>query len=157
VNPWLEVVGVDVKRQARERNTKVAKQLGWGDCTFVEGTIADARLRWSGANESGAGSTESRSGSESGSTPDVDIVLALHACDTATDEAGPSEECSPRVQPQFTPLLLLLFLLLHPHFLSQTPSNDMASIHLPGPASAHRSSHHPQQCKPSCIESDGVA
>ena len=41
----LEVVGVDVKRQARETNRRVASALGWErDCVFVEGTIAGADL-----------------------------------------------------------------------------------------------------------------
>lgn len=60
----VELVGVDVKRQARERNTKLAAELGWaGRVRFVEGTIRDAPVEG------------------------ADIVLALHACDTATDEA----------------------------------------------------------------------
>ncbi len=60
----VELVGVDVKRQARERNTKLAADLGWaGHMRFVEGTIRDAPVEG------------------------ADVVLALHACDTATDEA----------------------------------------------------------------------
>jgi SAM-dependent methyltransferase len=60
----VELVGVDVKAQAREHNTSVAERLGWSDrVRFVEGTI-------DGADVSGA-----------------DVVLALHACDTATDDA----------------------------------------------------------------------
>lgn len=71
----MEVIGVDVKRQARETNTRVARELGWdASCVFVEGTIADATLRFP---------TPRPDPSE----PEVDIVLALHACDTATDEA----------------------------------------------------------------------
>lgn len=71
----MEVIGVDVKRQARETNTRVARELGWDQsCVFVEGTIADATLRFP---------TPRPDPSE----PEVDIVLALHACDTATDEA----------------------------------------------------------------------
>ncbi|OUS49670.1 methyltransferase domain-domain-containing protein [Ostreococcus tauri] len=65
------VVGVDVKRQAREHNTGVATDLGWGDSMhFVEGTIAGAGVSFG----------------ENVSAP-PDIVLALHACDTATDES----------------------------------------------------------------------
>lgn len=59
----VELTGVDVKRQAKERNTELAEQLGWTGLNFVEGTIA-------GADVDGA-----------------DVVLALHACDTATDDA----------------------------------------------------------------------
>ncbi|MCZ4498937.1 MAG: SAM-dependent methyltransferase [Marmoricola sp.] len=58
-------VGVDVKEQSRAHNTAVAEQLGiGGEITFVVAGIDEVVLDV---------------------TPDV--VLALHACDTATDEA----------------------------------------------------------------------
>ncbi|MGH8774312.1 MAG: class I SAM-dependent methyltransferase [Jiangellaceae bacterium] len=61
----VRLTGVDVKSQARERNTALAASLGWGDgLRFVEGTI---------------------DGVEIDDPPHV--VLALHACDTATDDA----------------------------------------------------------------------
>ena len=61
----VRLVGVDVKSQARRRNSDLAATLGWADAvTFVEGTISDADI---------------------GFTPHV--VFALHACDTATDDA----------------------------------------------------------------------
>ncbi len=60
----VELVGVDVKAQAREHGEKVAAALGWsGSVRFVEGTALDAPV------------------------DGADVVLALHACDTATDEA----------------------------------------------------------------------
>ncbi|MCZ3387078.1 MAG: SAM-dependent methyltransferase [Actinomycetia bacterium] len=60
-----EIIGVDVKDQARRHNTAAAERLGWSpDVQFVEGTITAADV---------AGP--------------VDITLALHACDTATDDA----------------------------------------------------------------------
>ena len=59
----VHLVGVDVKQQSRDHNTEVAAGLG-SDAEFVVGSIADARL-------------DAR----------PDVVLALHACDTATDEA----------------------------------------------------------------------
>ncbi|GAA1026539.1 SAM-dependent methyltransferase [Virgisporangium ochraceum] len=60
----VTVTGVDVRDDQRERNSKVAESLGWGDrVTFVAGTILDAPV------------------------DGADLVLALHACDTATDEA----------------------------------------------------------------------
>ena len=74
----MEVVGVDIKRQSRETNTRVALDLGWdASCVFVEGTIADAEV--AGAFATARETSEARSA--------VDVVLALHACDTATDEA----------------------------------------------------------------------
>ncbi|GAA0535180.1 SAM-dependent methyltransferase [Paractinoplanes ferrugineus] len=61
----VQVVGVDVREDQRVRNTAVAESLGCSDdVTFVAGTISDASLPF---------------------TPD--LVLALHACDTATDDA----------------------------------------------------------------------
>ena len=61
----VELVGVDVKRQALEHNTAVVERLGWGsDISFVQGSIIDAVV-----------------------AQPVDVVLALHACDTATDDA----------------------------------------------------------------------
>ena len=61
----VRVVGVDVKEQARRHNTEVAETIGWGrQVTFVEGDIESVEL---------AGP--------------VEVVVALHACDTATDDA----------------------------------------------------------------------
>jgi SAM-dependent methyltransferase len=61
----VELTGVDLRPQSRERNTALAAELGWsGSVRFVEGAILDAPVR-----------------------PPVDVVLALHACDTATDDA----------------------------------------------------------------------
>ena len=59
------VVGIDVKEQSRVHSTGLAEQLGIADrATFLQGEI--------GATDPGV-------------RPDV--VLALHACDTATDDA----------------------------------------------------------------------
>ncbi|MEU4693129.1 SAM-dependent methyltransferase [Actinoplanes sp. NPDC023714] len=61
----VQVVGVDVREDQRVRNTAVAERLGCAaDVSFVAGTIEEAALPF---------------------TPD--LVLALHACDTATDQA----------------------------------------------------------------------
>ncbi len=61
----VHLVGVDVKAQSREHNTALAEELGLaGRATFVEGDIATAEL-----------------------PAPPDVVLALHACDTATDDA----------------------------------------------------------------------
>lgn len=61
----VHLTGVDVKEQSARHNSGVAEALGLtADTDFVVGGIADAVLE---------------------RTPEV--VLALHACDTATDEA----------------------------------------------------------------------
>lgn len=57
------VTGVDVKEQSREHNSGVAASLGV-EAEFVVGTIGGVAL-----------------------DPAPEVVLALHACDTATDEA----------------------------------------------------------------------
>jgi len=65
----VHLAGVDVKAQSREHSETVATELGIAErMTFVQGDIAGASLEgvWSGP---------------------PDVVLALHACDTATDDA----------------------------------------------------------------------
>jgi SAM-dependent methyltransferase len=62
----VRLVGVDVKEQSAEHNARVAAALGI-EADFVVGSIDGATLP------------------ERDARPDV--VLALHACDTATDEA----------------------------------------------------------------------
>ena len=57
------VTGADVKQQSRDHNSAVARRLGI-DAEFVVGSIADVEL-----------------------DPPPDVVLARHACDTATDDA----------------------------------------------------------------------
>ncbi len=62
----VRLTGVDQRPEMRERNGALAERLGWsGQVRFVAGTIADS------ADDLG----------------EVDVVLALHACDTATDDA----------------------------------------------------------------------
>jgi SAM-dependent methyltransferase len=61
----VQVVGVDVREDQRVRNTALAAELGCADeVTFVAGTIEGAQVDFA-----------------------PDLVLALHACDTATDQA----------------------------------------------------------------------
>lgn len=61
----VRLTGVDVKEQSRRHNTEVAEELGVADeMTFLAAGIGDVVL-------------EER----------PDVVLALHACDTATDDA----------------------------------------------------------------------
>ncbi|WP_243056439.1 SAM-dependent methyltransferase [Nocardioides sp. SR21] len=59
----VRLTGVDVKEQSREHNAAVAAELGI-DADFVVGTIGGVQLEQA-----------------------PEVVLALHACDTATDEA----------------------------------------------------------------------
>jgi SAM-dependent methyltransferase len=59
----VRLTGVDVKEQSREHNAAVAAELGVS-AEFVVGTIGGVQL-----------------------DPAPEVVLALHACDTATDEA----------------------------------------------------------------------
>lgn len=61
----VRLTGVDVRDDQRTRNTALAAELGWaGQVSFVAGSIAQAPV-----------------------DPPPSLVLALHACDTATDEA----------------------------------------------------------------------
>jgi SAM-dependent methyltransferase len=61
----VRMTGIDRTPAARLRNTRRVAALGWQDhLRFVDATIAEAELE----------------------TP-PDVVLALHACDTATDDA----------------------------------------------------------------------
>ena len=60
----VQLTGVDVKQQSCDHNTRVAQDLEIDGMSFAVGTIAAAELDQA-----------------------PDIVLALHACDTATDEA----------------------------------------------------------------------
>ena len=60
----LAMTGVDVKQQARRRNTELAEVLLTTGLRFVDGDISSVPL-----------------------DPAPEVVLALHACDTATDDA----------------------------------------------------------------------
>ncbi|MGH3739177.1 MAG: class I SAM-dependent methyltransferase [Micromonosporaceae bacterium] len=63
----VQLTGVDLRADQRERNTALAAELGWADrVRFVASSIADAPTPPGGAPQ---------------------LVWALHACDTATDEA----------------------------------------------------------------------
>jgi SAM-dependent methyltransferase len=66
----VQLTGIDQRPEMRERNSALAAELGWSDAmTFVAGDIIEAPA------------------SEDDSGDSVDVVLALHACDTATDDA----------------------------------------------------------------------
>lgn len=68
--------GVDVKAQAHRRNTALAEELGAaGSLGFVQAEITDFEPEPEGPDR------------PEGSERPPDVVLALHACDTATDDA----------------------------------------------------------------------
>jgi SAM-dependent methyltransferase len=60
----IEMVGVDVQQALLDRHAASARELGWDTMRFAALPIADFE-----------------------SAASADIVLALHACDTATDDA----------------------------------------------------------------------
>jgi SAM-dependent methyltransferase len=60
----VHIMGVDRKRDLMEKNQAIADELGWQNLTFVTGEIAEF---------------------QTDSPPH--IVVALHACDTASDDA----------------------------------------------------------------------
>lgn len=60
----VRLTGVDVREDQRDRNNRLAQELGWSSqVRFVAGSIATVEV------------------------DRPDMVLALHACDTATDDA----------------------------------------------------------------------
>jgi len=60
----VKVVGIDIRASARERNSEIAQQLGISETIeFRAEEIADTSLK------------------------SADVAIALHACDTATDDA----------------------------------------------------------------------
>ena len=67
VDPDTRTVGVDIRPEMAERNTGLAEQLGLTGLTFLAASIEDA--------------------APTISDEPIDIALALHACDTATDDA----------------------------------------------------------------------
>jgi len=69
----VRTLGVDVSADAVDRNTRLAGELGLAGLSFTAASIARFEPAWP----------------DSQAHPDdaVDLVLALHACDTATDEA----------------------------------------------------------------------
>ncbi len=70
--PGSTTLGVELRDDLVERSRGRARDAGLEGLEFVAGTIADARWPGHGSGSGPAG---------------PDVALALHACDTATDEA----------------------------------------------------------------------
>lgn len=58
-----ELLAVEMRLDLVDKGNKLAQQIGYDALRFVQGYIGDADL------------------------PDLDVLIALHACDTATDDA----------------------------------------------------------------------
>jgi SAM-dependent methyltransferase len=69
VDPGTQTLGVDIRPEMAARNTELAERLGLTGLSFIAASIEDAA-----------------STIEAEGRP-IDIALALHACDTATDDA----------------------------------------------------------------------
>jgi SAM-dependent methyltransferase len=69
IDPDTRTLGVDIRPEMAERNTGLAAQLGLSGLSFLAASIEDAAATIGAAGEP------------------IDIALALHACDTATDDA----------------------------------------------------------------------
>lgn len=74
----VHTVGVDVRGDVVERSRRLAREAGLSGLDFTVGTIADADPFPPAGAEAG-GTAEPQ--------PAPDVVIALHACDTASDEA----------------------------------------------------------------------
>jgi SAM-dependent methyltransferase len=69
VDPHTRTLGVDLRPEMAERNTLLAEQLGLTGLSFAASSIQDAAAMVEATGDP------------------IDIALALHACDTATDDA----------------------------------------------------------------------
>lgn len=77
VGTRVELVGIDANPGVIDTVRGIAEQLGYDEAWFVATTIAEYA-------DIGVGSTEPTSG---GADEPIDMLVSLHACDTATDEA----------------------------------------------------------------------
>jgi SAM-dependent methyltransferase len=75
----VRTLGVDLREDAVARNTRLAAELGLDGLLFTAGAIGHVEPVWPAASAGPGGEPATDEG--------IDLVLALHACDTATDEA----------------------------------------------------------------------
>ena len=92
----VELVGVDLREEARARNTAIAADLGWSDrvrfeaaaiSTVTELPVTEPPYVRDKPRRYPHGSSDTTAEGGAGERGAVDVVLALHACDTATDDA----------------------------------------------------------------------
>jgi hypothetical protein len=103
----LEMIGIDTRRELVDLCNQIADACGFDGLKFVTGTIADVPV------------------------PETDILIALHACDTATDDAlfkGITSNaeiivaapcCHKEIRPQIKPPELLRDILKHGSMLER--------------------------------------
>jgi len=63
LNLQVQIIGIEFRNELVERSNKLAEKVGFNELKFKQGSI------------------------EKSETGQIDILIALHACDTATDEA----------------------------------------------------------------------
>jgi len=82
----IRIIGLDLKKEVIRRCNELSKKYGYEKLLFLEGDIAEYTLGDEEASPApgtdGAGTPE-----DSGAVCRVDMVVTLHACDTATDHA----------------------------------------------------------------------